>query len=191
MQALSETHSMPKIWHSVLAAGAATTILGILVLIWPSATLVVAAAFFGAYLLVSGIAQVVGAFSFPVASASGRVLMFISGAASLILAVLCFRSLPDSIWLLAIWIGIGFVFRGVAEVVSSVSDSVLPSRGWLAFAGALSVLAGFVLLGYPFSSLGALVLVAGVWLVVLGVSEVIAALRIRSAVKASGWSNGL
>jgi len=186
MQALSEINLGPKIWQSALAAGIVTTILGILVLVWPSATLVVAAAFFGAYLLVSGLTQVVGAFGFPVASAGGRILMFISGAASLILAVLCFRSLSDSIWLLAIWIGVGFVFRGAAEVVTAVSDTTLPSRGWLGFTGALTVLAGFVMLAYPFSSLGALVLVAGVSLIVLGISEVVAALRIRSAAKELG-----
>ena len=52
-------------------------------------TLIVAAIFFGAYLLVSGISQVVLAFSLHV-SAGGRVLLFLSGAAALILAVLCF-----------------------------------------------------------------------------------------------------
>ena len=45
---------------------------------------------FGAYLLISGISQVFFAFSLHV-SAGGRILLFISGAASFILAVLAFR----------------------------------------------------------------------------------------------------
>ena len=94
---------------------------------WPAITIIVAAIFFGAYLLVTGIAQVVFAFSLHV-SAGGRVLLFISGAAALILAVLCFRSLQQSILLLAIWIGIGFIFRGVATAVSAISDPTLPGR---------------------------------------------------------------
>ncbi|EUA08717.1 hypothetical protein I553_9774 [Mycobacterium xenopi 4042] len=79
-------------------------------------TILVAAIAFGAYLLVTGIAQVIFAFSLHV-SAGGRVLLFISGAASLVLAVLAFRHFGNdpliAILLLAIWIGVGFIFRGV------------------------------------------------------------------------------
>lgn len=38
------------------------------------------------------------------------------------------------ILLLAIWIGVGFIFRGVATV-SAVSDKLLPGRGWEIFFG--------------------------------------------------------
>lgn len=122
------------------------------------------------------------AFSLHVA-ASGRVLLFLSGAAALILAVLCFRSLADSILLLAIWIGVGFIFRGVATAVSAISDPALPGRGWEIFMGILSVVAGVVLLAMPFESLAVLTLVVGIWLIVLGVFEVVTALGIRGALK--------
>lgn len=82
-----------------------------MVLAWPDKTIIVAAIFFGAYLLVTGFSQVFHAFTLHI-SGGGRALLFISGAASLVLAVLCFRSLGDAVWLLAIWVGIGFVFRG-------------------------------------------------------------------------------
>ena len=49
----------------------------------------VAAVLLGAYLLISGISQVFSAFT-QHATAGSRVLLFISGAASLILAVLAF-----------------------------------------------------------------------------------------------------
>ena len=60
-------------------------ILGIVVLAWPGISILVAAILFGAYLLVTGIAQVFMAFSLHV-TAGGRILLFISGAAALILA---------------------------------------------------------------------------------------------------------
>ena len=84
-------------------------------LAWPGITILVAAILFGAYLLVTGIAQVVMAFSLHV-TAGGRILLFISGAAALILAVLAFRHFGEgyAVLLLAIWIGVGFIFRGVA-----------------------------------------------------------------------------
>ncbi len=173
---------LPHLWRSTLFSGLAAVVLGVLVLAWPGATILVAGIIFGAYLLVSGIAQVVFAFTLHV-SAGGRVLLFVSGAAALVLAVLCFRSLQESILLLAIWIGIGFIFRGVATAVSAISDPTLPGRGWEIFFGVVSLLAGVVMLATPFDSLAVLTMVVGIWLIVLGVFEVIAALGIRKAVK--------
>ena len=171
---------LAHLWKTALISGVLAVVLGVCVLVWPAITIVVAAIFFGAYLLISGIWQVVFAFSLHV-SAGGRVLLFISGAAALILAVLCFRSLQNSILLLAIWIGIGFIFRGVATAVSAISDPTLPGRGWAIVIGVISLIAGVVMLGSPFASLATLALVVGIWLVVLGVFEIASAIGLRKA----------
>jgi uncharacterized membrane protein HdeD (DUF308 family) len=173
---------LQHLWKSALLSGILAVILGILVLTWPGKTIIVAAIIFGAYLLVTGFAQVIFAFSLHV-SAGGRVLLFISGAASLILAVLCFRSLQDSILLLAIWIGIGFIFRGVATAVSAISDPTLPGRSWEIFIGGITLLAGVIVLASPFESIATLTLVVGIWLIVIGVFEAVSAFGIRSASK--------
>src|SRR5438132_149542 len=77
-------------WQTVLTAGIITLVLGVLVLVWPGATLLVAGAFFGAYLLVTGIAQLIAAFGTHVSTAV-RVMAFISGALSVLLGLFCFR----------------------------------------------------------------------------------------------------
>lgn len=182
METTAPPNLLRHLWKSTLASGVIAVILGILVLAWPGITILVAAIFFGAYLLVIGVTQVIFAFSLHV-SAGGRVLLFVSGAAALILAVLCFRSLQDSILLLAIWIGVGFIFRGVATAISAINDSELPGRGWEIFIGVISLLAGVVLLASPFGSIGALTIVVGIWLIVLGVFEVVSAIGIRKAAK--------
>lgn len=171
---------LAHLWKTALISGVLAVILGVCVLAWPAITIVVAAIFFGAYLLISGIWQVVFAFSLHV-SAGGRVLLFVSGAAALILAVLCFRSLQNSILLLAIWIGIGFIFRGVATAVSAISDPTLPGRGWAIVIGVISLIAGVVMLASPFASLATLAMVVGIWLVVLGVFEIASAIGLRKA----------
>src|SRR5690349_10033102 len=176
---------LQHLWKSALLSGILAVILGILVLAWPGKTIVIAAIFFGAYLLVTGIAQVIFAFSLHV-SAGGRVLLFLSGAAALILAVLCFRSLQNSILLLAIWIGVGFIFRGVATAVSAISDPTLPGRAWEIFIGVISLIAGVVMLASPFESLATLAIVVGVWLIVIGAFEVVSAFGIRKAGKTVG-----
>jgi len=63
--------------------------------------------------------------------------------------VLCFRHLQDAVLLLAIWIGIGFIFRGTATTVAAISDSTLPGRGWEIFVGVLSLIAGVVVMASP------------------------------------------
>ncbi|MGE2731896.1 HdeD family acid-resistance protein [Mycolicibacterium vaccae] len=170
------------LWKTALFSGILAVLLGVLILVWPGVTIVVAAIFFGAYLLVTGVTQVIFAFSLDV-SAGGRVLLFLSGAAALILAVLCFRSLAESILLLAIWIGIGFIFRGVATAVSAISDPTLPGRGWEIFIGVISLIAGVIILAAPFESLTTLTLAVGIWLIVLGVFEVVSAFGIRKESK--------
>jgi uncharacterized membrane protein HdeD (DUF308 family) len=175
---------LQHLWKSTLLSGILAVILGILVLAWPGKTIIVAAIFFGAYLLITGIAQVIFAFSLHV-SAGGRVLLFISGAASLILAVLAFRHFGEgyALLLLAIWIGVGFIFRGVATTVSAISDPAMPGRGWEIFFGIISIIAGVVVMASPLDSLAILTLVVGIWLIILGVFEVISAFGIRKAGK--------
>jgi uncharacterized membrane protein HdeD (DUF308 family) len=171
---------MPHLWKSTLMSGILSLALGILVLVLPRDSLLIAAVLFGLYLLITGAAQVVFAFSLHV-SAGGRVLLFISGAASLVLALLCFRHFGDALLLLGIWIGVGFIFRGVATSISAISDPHLPGRGWQIFLGLVSLLAGIVMIGSPFQSLAILTLVVGIWLIVIGVFEIVSSVGIRTA----------
>ena len=175
---------LPHLWKSTLVSGLLAVALGVLVLVLPGDSIVIAAILFGIYLLITGIAQVVFAFSLHV-SAGGRVLLFISGAASLVLAVLCFRHFGEgyAILLLAIWIGVGFIFRGVATSISAISDPTLPGRGWQIVVGVISLIAGVVMIGSPFESLAILILVVGIWLIVIGAFEIVSSFGIRSASK--------
>lgn len=165
-----------------LASGVLTVLIGVLVLVWPGISVLVAAVLFGAYLLVSGLTQVLSALTQHVA-AGGRVLHLIGGAASLILAVLVFRRLGDAILLLGIWIAIGFIVRGVATSVSAMSDRGAPGRIWQILSGVLAIIAGIVVLGWPFTSLVTLALVVGIWLIITGVTEAVSSFGIRRAGK--------
>lgn len=169
-------------WQAVLCTGIAAVVLGVLVLMWPGVSVIVAGVLFGLYLVVSGVLQLTAAFGTHGTTAL-RVLAFISGALSILLGLFCFRSALDSIMLLALWIGIGWLFRGIIQIVSAVSDPKLPARGWQGFFGVISVLAGIVLIDSPLSSIGLLAVLGGIWLLVLGVVEVVTAFRIRSHAK--------
>jgi uncharacterized membrane protein HdeD (DUF308 family) len=176
---------LPHLWKSTLISGVLSLIVGVVVLAWPGISVLTAAVAFGVYLLITGAAQVVFAFSLHV-SAGSRILLFISGAASLILAVLAFRHFGNAVLLLAIWIGIGFIFRGVATTVSAIHDPNLPGRGWSIFLGVITLIAGIVVLGSPLDSIVTLALVVGVFFVVIGVFEIVSSFGIRKASKQIG-----
>jgi uncharacterized membrane protein HdeD (DUF308 family) len=173
-----------KLWKWKLVAGLLTVVLGGIVLAWPGPTILVASTLFGVYLLLTGFTELFLAFTLP-RSAGTRVLLFITGALSLILAVLSFRHFGDAyaVLLLSLWIGIGFIFQGVSEVAISIGEKNMPGRGWYAVLGIISVIAGFVVLVWPFDSIVVLALVTGVWLVVIGVVQVVQAFQIRKDAK--------
>jgi len=170
------------LWKSVLGLGLLSLALGVVVLVWPGQSVVAAAAVFGVYLLASGIAQVIAAFTVHV-PASSRVLLFLSGALSVALGVYAFHDFKNgaAVWVLAAWIGLGFLFQGVAVTVLAINHKELPERGWYIFAGVLSVLAGIVVIALPISSIVVLAIVAGVWLVVIGTAQIVWAVKARKA----------
>ena len=180
-----ETPSVVRnLWKSVLALGVLTLALGTAVLIWPGDSIVVASAVSGVYLLMSGIALAIAAFAVDMSPAS-RVLFFISGALSVVLGYFAFRDFNNgaAVWMLAIWIGVGFIFQGVTATVLAIDVPALPARGWYIFVGILTVIAGVVTLVWPISSIVALAIVGGAWLVVVGITEVVSALNARRTVK--------
>lgn len=169
-------------WQAVLVIGVCAVIFGLIALVWPHATLAVLGVLFGLYLLFSGVMQLIAAFGTHTET-SVRVLAFISGALCILLGVFCFRGALESVLLLAIWIGIAWLFRGVSVLAAAASDPAMPARGWHIFAGIVGVIASIVVLSSPLTSIWVLTLFAGIWLLVTGVVEIITALRIRSHTK--------
>ena len=120
-----------QLWKWTLAAGVLTIVLGGIVLAWPGPTLLVASTLFGVYLLLTGFVGLFMAFTLP-RSAGMRVLLFISGILSVVLAILSFRHFGDAyaILLLSLWIGIGFIFQGVSAIAAAIGESE-PARARL------------------------------------------------------------
>jgi uncharacterized membrane protein HdeD (DUF308 family) len=173
-----------NIWTSTILSGVLAVVVGVLILAWPEPSVVAAAVFFGVYLVVSGLALVFLALSLAV-SADSRFLCFISGVASITLGILAFRHFGEgyAVLLLAIWVATGFVFRGVSVTASAISDPRFPGRVWAICFGLISIIAGFVVLAYPFDSIKTLALVVGVWLIILGIMEIVSGFGMRSDVK--------
>jgi uncharacterized membrane protein HdeD (DUF308 family) len=174
-------------WQLLLLIGVVAVALGVIVLAWPGKTLFVAGVLFGIYLVVSGIGYVFAAFGTHTGAAM-RVLTFITGVVSLVLGFFCFRDKFEAVTLLALWIGISWVFRGMTLLAAALSFDHLPGRGWQVFSGLLIVIGGGVLIVAPLDSIAILTLVTGCWLIAIGAVDVITAFQVRSRAKDSTGS---
>ena len=82
-------------------------------------------------------------------------------------------------------IGVGLLFQGCTETVLAASHPWLPGRGWHIFLGVVTAIAGVVVVVWPFRSITVLAVVAGIWLVIIGVSQIIWSLWARKAMRAT------
>ncbi|MGV9335873.1 HdeD family acid-resistance protein [Nocardia sp. NPDC003726] len=167
-----------RAWQTILLTGVLAVILGILILAWPDITLAVAGIIFGVYLVVTGFLQLLAAFGAPVGTGL-RVLSFIIGVLSIVVGVFCFRDELASLLLLGLWIGIGWLFRGIALLVAAISEPELPGRWWQVLFGLVTAVAGVVLIVWPVRSVATLAVLAGVWLIIVGIMEIIVAFGVR------------
>ena len=167
-------------WGILLFLGITSVIVGILAIAWPGKTVLVIAVLVAAWLIVSGIFQIVRGFSRGL-SGGMRALLFISGFLSLILGVIAIQGAFQAAEILAILIGIGFLFRGFGLLFSAAE--VKDGRGWNIFGGIIMLIGGFVVLGWPAISLVTLAWVTGIWLIVGGLFEIFAAFKVKSLAK--------
>lgn len=170
-------------WQLLLLIGIVSVAIGAIVLYYSGKSLVVAGVLFGIYLVVSGVGYMFAAFGTH-AGAAMRVLAFLTGVVSLVLGFFCFRDKFESILLLALWIGISWVFRGVTLLATALSFDHLPARGWQVLSGVIIVIGGGVLIVSPIDSIEILTLVAGCWLIAIGIMDVISAFQVRHRLKA-------
>ncbi len=173
-------------WGLHLFNGAVMVLIGIGVLVWPGASLVVVSWLFAITLLVNGIVQILRALADADESGGHRVLFGLLGALSLLAGVLCLRSPLQTLAAIALLIGSWWIVSGVLTLIGAVRGDTGRSRGWAAALGVLSVLAGFVVLLQPGISLATLELTLGLSLIVLGVVVMIDAVRDRSSAAGRG-----
>ena len=173
-----------QLWKGTLVAGVLIIALGAMVLAWPGPTILIASTMFGIYLLISGFAELLLAFTLP-RSAATRVMVFLTGALSLVLAILSFRHFGDNyaVLLLSVWLGTGFILLGVSESAVALGERDLPGRGWYAVLGIVSMIVGGMVLAWPFDSIVMFTLASGASMMILGLVQVVQAFQIRSDMK--------
>ncbi|MSY33398.1 MAG: HdeD family acid-resistance protein, partial [Actinobacteria bacterium] len=67
----------------------------------------------------------------------------------------------------------------LSRLFACIANPGMPGRGFTIFSGVITIIAAIVVLASPLSSLAVLVWITGIWLIVLGVLEVVAGLFIK------------
>ncbi|MFD9533365.1 HdeD family acid-resistance protein [Streptomyces sp. NPDC060010] len=186
-----DTHNEPEdvlkqlgsSWHWALGFALATLIPGILVLVWPDETLHILAVIIGLQLLVAGGFRFVTAFSHSGDRGGSRLAAVLIAMLAFLAGVLVLRHPMQTIGALSLIVGVFWLLTGVLTAYVSIADRALVHRGLLFGLGVLGTVAGIVVLCFPVDSAVALTRLLGLWLVLLGVFEVVMAFALRSATR--------
>jgi uncharacterized membrane protein HdeD (DUF308 family) len=159
-------------WWLALGAAVFGVVLGIVMMVWPGATLKVVAVLFGVWLLLHGVVRIVQAITGTAGAGAERAILGVIGVLFVVAGVIALRNLLASLALVITVIGLMWLIGGIIELVSAIGGSGGGYRLWRAALGILSIVAALVVFLWPDLSLVTLVYVTGAWLIIMGLIQV-------------------
>ncbi|WP_329059525.1 HdeD family acid-resistance protein [Amycolatopsis sp. NBC_01480] len=167
-----------RAWPLVAVRGAFAVLFGILTLVWPGVTVLALAIVFGVYALFDGISAIVQAFR-P-GDGAQRAAYGLLGALGVIAGVIALVWPGTTVLVLATLVGAWAVVTGVAEIIAAVRlRKQITGEAFLIVAGALSVIAGILVLVHPIAGVLGIAVLIGVYAVLYGVMLIVLAFRLR------------
>jgi uncharacterized membrane protein HdeD (DUF308 family) len=145
-------------------------VIGIVSLVWTSATLVAISVLFGIFLIVVAVYRIAIAFENRRASAAGFVINLIVAAVLFVAGIVCLDNSAQSLAILALFVGIGWIFDGVADLFAAGMGYARGRRGLVALSGIVSILAGIAFLLLPALSLTIFVKFGAILLILVGIT---------------------
>lgn len=177
----SPSAMMAGSWQAGILLGALTLILGIIVAFHPTGSLNVIAVLLGIMMLLSGLFHLVRVLD---PRERHRVWLGITGLLFIVIGVILIRHLHLTRALIGLVIGITWVVQGLTAFIGGIAGGVREGRAWWIFFGAVSLVAGIVVVAAPASSLNVLAVLLGIWFIVMGVMEIIGGLLLRRSLHA-------
>lgn len=159
-----EVHDL---WGYVFAQGILSILLGLMVLIWPLATVGMILFFIAFYSIFIGIVEFImgisligkGSWFFPL----------IGGIISILLGIFIFRYPGVSILNLVYLVGGWFIVRGIFDLLAIRGITAYAmSSGWRIFIGIISIILGIMLLNKPVINGYALYIAIGIYCLIVG-----------------------
>ncbi|MDN5768177.1 MAG: DUF308 domain-containing protein [Humibacillus sp.] len=176
---------MPTIGPAGIGMGVLSILIGILLLAWPGATLLVVAVLFGIQLIVLGALRIALSSAAPADPSWLKPLVIVMGVLTVIAGIFCLVRPSTSLLVIAIFLAIGWIFEGIAAVAQAfMADRSVGARIFFIISGIVSVVAGLVVAIFPQDSLVLLTRFGGILLIIIGIAEVVAAFMARRTTSA-------
>lgn len=153
----------------IIAISVLAILLGLIVFLVPEATLFTVSILFGTYLVASGAFRLVAAFTSNRLPGWVRWLTALLGVLILVAGILCLSNPWQSLAVLGVVIGLGWIFDGVASIASRARRT--DKFRWLPVsAGIAAIIAGILVMIMPILALASFIIVAAILLIVVGVA---------------------
>lgn len=174
-----ERAARPVAFWQALVLGVLTVLFGLAVLAWPDVSVKLLGLLTGVWLLLSGIARILGTFLYW-RGLGAQILSGIAGVLFVIAGVACLREVTKGVVVLAFVVALVWIFVGLAELVAAAQTHGR-SRNWLVGLGIGALVLGLVFLLWPRPSLTVLVILAGIGALLVGLGELAFAVQLRRA----------
>jgi len=165
-------------WPVVLLGALGMIALGVILLVWPHASLTVVAILIGAAIVVSGLVKLYEGFAARQESGGMRTAYVVVGLVAVLAGLYCLRHHALSLFLVAFLVGVYFIVHGVSDIGVALSGRV-PSRGLRAALGIFSLAAGIIMVVWPAITVVLLLTIVAAWLIFYGIMLAMLAFGLR------------
>jgi uncharacterized membrane protein HdeD (DUF308 family) len=165
-------------WAAVAVGGVCMIAAGIILLVWPHATITVIAVLIGLALIASGAIRLYEGFTAREESGAMRTAYVVIGLLAVLAGLYFLRHHALSALLVAFVTGVYFIMHGIADIGVAASARV-PGRGLRAALGLFSIAAGIVMVAWPAVTLVLLLTIVGAWLIFYGLALLMMAFSLR------------
>ncbi|HEY5527229.1 MAG TPA: DUF308 domain-containing protein [Candidatus Anoxymicrobiaceae bacterium] len=170
-------------WWTFLVRGLLAILFGVVVLVWPTATVFVLIILFGCYALVEGLFGI--GYSIAKASKGEKffALLLLGLLGVLVGIIVLARPGVTSlavIWVIAFWL----VLRGFLMIISAFEMTGTAGVRWLVgITGAIAVVLGILMFIFPVSGIFGIILVVGLYCLVTGIFLTVVSFAVRKVQK--------
>jgi uncharacterized membrane protein HdeD (DUF308 family) len=169
----------------IVGVAVTAILLGLIATVFPGAVLLTVAILFGINLIIGGFFHLIVAFTADRFPGRVRWLYGVLGGLVVVAGILCLSNPFRSLAVLGVVIGLGWMLGGVASIVGGTMGETAGPR-WLSIAtGIVWIVGGLLVIIIPVAGLASFVLVAGILLVIIGVSTLLLLTRTRRNLVAS------
>jgi uncharacterized membrane protein HdeD (DUF308 family) len=155
-------------------------VLGFLVFMWPAVTLAAAVLAFGIYALVEGLASGIAAIRGST-HRDDRWLLALEALIGIAIGIVTLRTPGVTATVLIFFIAIWALATGVIRIVEGIRlRHEISGEIWLILGGIASIAFALIVMLQPLAGALALIRVIGAYALILGISEVLLALKVRS-----------